>query len=184
MSESRLTLFHAGGKEIKTPDICIGRKNADFGQGFYLTPDKEFAYRWAPEDAFVNEYILETEGLEIHRFSRTPEWFRYILGNRSSKDTLDADVVIGPVAVDTIYDTLGILSSGFISPEDALQLLCIGPLYTQAAIKSEKAASALTWIGSEKVRDREKYRALVKKEQEDFLEAFSEGLHRITAKSP
>ena len=32
------------------PDFYRGRKNADFGQGFYLTPDREFAYRWAYED--------------------------------------------------------------------------------------------------------------------------------------
>ncbi|MDC7301289.1 DUF3990 domain-containing protein [Agathobacter ruminis] len=29
------------------PDIHCGRKNADFGQGFYLTGDVDFAHRWA-----------------------------------------------------------------------------------------------------------------------------------------
>ena len=32
---------------IRDPDIALGRKNADFGPGFYLTPDIEFARRWA-----------------------------------------------------------------------------------------------------------------------------------------
>lgn len=91
------------------------------------------------------------------------------------------DVVIGPVAVDTIYDTFGILSSGFISPENALQLLSIGPLYTQLAVKSQKAVSSLVWTGAEKIgdSDREKYKMLVKKEQADFQKAFSEGMLRI-----
>ena len=31
------------------PDITIGRKNADFGQGFYLTDDLDFTRRWARE---------------------------------------------------------------------------------------------------------------------------------------
>ena len=51
-----MKLYHAGRDEIREPDIYRGRKNADFGQGFYLTPDREFAYRWAYEDYVVNEY--------------------------------------------------------------------------------------------------------------------------------
>ena len=48
-----LYLFHTGYAEIRDPDIHYGRKNADFGQGFYLTPDREFTYRWAGADAFA-----------------------------------------------------------------------------------------------------------------------------------
>jgi hypothetical protein len=33
-----MRLCHTGSVEIKSPDIYLGRKNADFGQGFYLTP--------------------------------------------------------------------------------------------------------------------------------------------------
>ena len=38
-----MKLYHAGKEEIREPDIYLGRKNADFGQGFYLTHDREFA---------------------------------------------------------------------------------------------------------------------------------------------
>ncbi|MCR5299739.1 MAG: DUF3990 domain-containing protein [Erysipelotrichaceae bacterium] len=44
-----IILFHTGLQEIPQPDIRYGRKNADFGQGFYLSPDREFACRWAKE---------------------------------------------------------------------------------------------------------------------------------------
>ena len=37
-----MILYHVGFDIIKNPDIHYGRKNADFGQGFYLTDDKEF----------------------------------------------------------------------------------------------------------------------------------------------
>ena len=43
-----MILYHTSDREIRIPDIHHGRKNADFGWGFYLTPDKEFmklAYR-------------------------------------------------------------------------------------------------------------------------------------------
>ena len=34
-----MKLYHTGNAEIRKPDIFLGRENADFGQGFYLTPD-------------------------------------------------------------------------------------------------------------------------------------------------
>ena len=53
----RIFLYHAGYEIISQPDIHHGRKNADFGQGFYLTPDEEFARRWARPDKDRNIYI-------------------------------------------------------------------------------------------------------------------------------
>lgn len=44
-----MTLFHAGYSEIKKPDVFYGRKNADLGQGFYTTDDRDFACSWARE---------------------------------------------------------------------------------------------------------------------------------------
>ena len=46
------------------------------------------------------------------KFPKDTEWFEYIYGNRYGKDDIYAeyDVIIGPIANDTIYDTWGILS--------------------------------------------------------------------------
>ncbi len=92
----RMKLYHTGKTEIREPDINRGRKNADFGPGFYLTPDMDFAYRWAGANAIANEYELDEEGLKIHRFHRDEDWFNYIFHNRRAVDSLNADVVIGP----------------------------------------------------------------------------------------
>ena len=46
-----MKLYHTGEVVIREPDIRRGRKNADFGQGFYLTPDEEFARRWETASA-------------------------------------------------------------------------------------------------------------------------------------
>ena len=146
-----MKLFHTGKTEIRVPDIYRGRKNADFGQGFYLTPDMDFAYRWGGADAVVNEYELDEDGLLIRRFRRDEDWFDYIFHNRRAVDSISADVVIGPIANDTIFETFGVISSGFFKPADAMKLLMIGPEYTQAAVKSEKALSRLRWIRSEKI---------------------------------
>ena len=40
-----MILYHTSDQVIQHPDIRYGRKNADFGQGFYLTPDREFTHR-------------------------------------------------------------------------------------------------------------------------------------------
>ena len=71
-----MKLYHTGREEIRNPDIRRGRKNADFGPGFYLSPDREFASRWAGADAVMNEYELDESGLLIHRFRRDEEWLR------------------------------------------------------------------------------------------------------------
>ena len=42
-----MLLYHTGPVEIRQPDIRYGRKNADFGQGFYLTSSREQAQSFA-----------------------------------------------------------------------------------------------------------------------------------------
>lgn len=174
-----MRLYHTGKVEIKKPDIHRGRRNADFGQGFYLSPDKEFTYRWAGREDLINIYELDLTGLKVQQFSRSLEWFEYIFSNRRSKDTVDADLVIGPIANDTIYDTLGILSSGYLKPEDALKLLMIGPEYTQVAVKSRKAAASLRWIGADRDTDSGRYAELLRKEQEEYQEAFARAMSQL-----
>ena len=91
----------------------------------------------------VNGYELDLTGLDVIRFSREADWFDYIFRNRRAEDTLAADVVIGPVANDTLYNTFGIISSGLLKPADALALLRIGPEFTQTAVKSLDLLSSL-----------------------------------------
>lgn len=172
-----MILYHTSDREIRNPDIHYGRENADFGWGFYLTPDREFTYRWARENAIVNKYELDDAGLDVFTFDRDTDWFEYIYNNRRRKDGLASDVVIGPIANDTIFDTLGVISSGYLKPEEALKLLMIGPVYTQVAIKTEKAMEQLRFIGSEKIvrMDEE----LLKAEQDAYQEVFAAEFEKI-----
>lgn len=172
-----MRLYHTGSVEIREPDIRHGRTNADFGQGFYLTPDMDFARRWAGDNAVVNVYELDTEGLRIHRFDRDESWFQYIFMNRRNRDGLSADVVIGPIANDTIFDTLGVISSGFLKTADAMKLLMIGPEYTQIAIKTDRAAAQLRWIRSDRITKTgaDERRA----EQEKYDEVFGKVMQEI-----
>ena len=173
-----LQLFHTGFQVIRKPDIRAGRKNADFGQGFYLADDQEFSRRWAQERkgsaTYLNAYELDTEGLAVKHFSRDAEWFKYIKDNRSDRpDTFaDYDVIIGPIANDTIFETWGIITSGLLEEDQALRLLMIGRVYEQTVIKTEKAAALLRFKEASEVSGEEiaMYQELVRREELEFQE--------------
>lgn len=167
-----MTLYHTGFQEIRQPDIHIGRANADFGQGFYLSPNEAFSRRWARSRKGQNTwlmYFLETNGLAVKTLKRDEAWFDYILHNRSGyKDSLAAyDVIIGPIANDMIYDTWGIVTSGLLKPAEALQMLSAGPEYTQTVLKTEKAAAQLRFIAAHIISEAEiiGYRETVRQEE-------------------
>lgn len=73
-----MLLYHLGYEVIEKPDVRYGRKNADFGQGFYLTAQDEFAGKWAKErkeqQPVLNTYEMDLTGLEVHRFIRDAHW--------------------------------------------------------------------------------------------------------------
>lgn len=187
IEKDRIQLFHTGFFEIKEPDIYYGRRNADFGQGFYLTDDYEFSRRWAKEradfDTIVNSYELDTTGLKIKRLERNVDWFTFIYNNRKGHSEIleDIDVIIGPIANDTIYDVFGIPTSGMLSNADSLELLLIGPAYNQIVLKSQKAIDNLKWLSSNIIQPDEikEYRNMVRLEEESFQQLFAKKLEEL-----
>ena len=186
MSEKR-TLYHTGYEEIRQPDVHYGRVNADFGQGFYLTDDPAFAARWAKDSRgcrpVMNTYELDLTGLTVLHLTRDEEWFRYLFANRRSLPDAhpEADVIIGPIANDTLYDTLGIMTSGFLSDDQALQLLLIGPLYQQIVLKTKKAAAQLAWRSAREIAPDETagMQEILAREQEDYQRLLGETLEAM-----
>ena len=176
-----IKLYHTGFGIITEPDLKHGRENADFGQGFYLSDDIGVSKRWARErkdyKTVHNLYELDAEGLNIKRLERDDEWFRYIYDNRNfhGDSFKDYDVITGPIANDTIFDTAGILTSGILNAEECLRLLKIGPVYIQTVIKTEKALKSLKHVGYDFIgRDEiSSFRSSVKKEEEKYLEEFT-----------
>ena len=157
-----MDLFHVGLNIIKDIDLKRGRSNADFGQGFYLSKDIEFSKKWAitsdTSDTILNIYNLDISNLNILEFKeRDEKWFDYIYKNRNLYEDIykDYDVIIGPIANDTIFDLYGIVTSGLIDNELALKILKEGPSFTQIVIKTEKAKSKLNFIRYETLNKEE-----------------------------
>ncbi|MBQ6477812.1 MAG: DUF3990 domain-containing protein [Erysipelotrichaceae bacterium] len=176
-----IRLYHTGFQIIEKPDRRAGRKNADFGQGFYLSDDVEFSRRWARQrtgmTTYLNEYELDPDGLKIRKFVRDCEWFDYILNNRAGRpDPLaDYDVIIGPIAPDTIFETWGIITGGVLDREESLELLKIGKAYEQTVIKTEKGLASLRFLGADVITAEETntYLEILRQEEERFQEAFT-----------
>ncbi|MBE6835146.1 MAG: DUF3990 domain-containing protein [Ruminococcaceae bacterium] len=179
-----MKLYHTSNTEICFPDVNYGRKNADFGGGFYLTDNLEFAGKWSStRKPVVNSYTLDLTGLNVKRFRRDKEWFEYISSNRAGlKDKFaEADVIIGPIANDTLYDTYGIIISSLLTGDEALRLLKVGNQFTQITLKTEKAVSQLEWNGSRQLKKEEidLSKTNVKTEEAEFQGAFKNALKEL-----
>ena len=72
-----MKLYHGSTVVVKQPNIRIGRKNTDFGKGFYTTTDFDQAARWArirsrragSEVAIVSVYEIDDNILQNKDFN-------------------------------------------------------------------------------------------------------------------
>ena len=110
-----MILYHGSLDIIKEPNPFIGRKNVDFGQGFYLTDLREQAVRWLnrrkrtnpQKKGVLNIYeYTENANLKIKKFSGyCEEWLDFVVLNRTNNDisqNTNYDIVIGNVADDEV----------------------------------------------------------------------------------
>lgn len=131
-----ITLYHGSNIEVKNPLVNVGRKNLDFGQGFYLYNSKSEAESWAKiasnrkdDDVkpIVNVYNFDyfrtkNIGYRFNEFETyNIEWLKFVVDCRNGKDVFsDYDIVIGGVANDKVIDTVEDYEKGIITAEQAL----------------------------------------------------------------
>jgi len=112
-----MTLYHGSNCEIGAIDLHRSKPGKDFGQGFYLSDDRDQAMEMARTKVDqlesgtptvmayeVDEAVMDT--LRVLRFGEySEEWARFILLNRhnaSDRPAHDYDIVIGPIANDRV----------------------------------------------------------------------------------
>lgn len=131
-----ITLYHGSYTSVEEPLAKAGRRNLDFGHGFYLTKIEEQASSWAKIIAsrkgrnvhpVLNAYTFnksqaEKDGIRFKRFDTYDlEWLDYVIACRKGKDILkDFDIVEGGVANDNVIDTVEDYEKGIITAEQAL----------------------------------------------------------------
>lgn len=66
----KMEIYHAATEPVATPLCSVGRKNLDFGPGFYMTDIYVQAIMWAnrrtaerQKSAILNVYLLDRESL-------------------------------------------------------------------------------------------------------------------------
>lgn len=149
-----ITLYHGTYLPIPEPLAKAGRRNLDFGPGFYLTKIESQAKDWATiiagrkgreTKAVVNIYHFDVESAEadnirIKRFGTYDiEWLNYVVDCRKGKDiSLDYDIVEGGVANDNVIDTVEDYEKGIITAEQALGQLLYKKINHQICILNQE----------------------------------------------
>lgn len=132
----KIELYHAATESISNPLCGVGRKNLDFGPGFYLTDVYDQAVMWANRRSFerqlpaiLNVYLLERENMfkeaRVKVFEEyDKDWLNFIVACRKGDQVWEEyDYIEGGVANDRVIDTVNLFINGLISEEGALNRL-------------------------------------------------------------
>ena len=149
-----IKLYHGTHLPVPNPLAKIGRKNLDFGPGFYLTQIESQARDWAIIVAgrkgrnvkgVVNIYNFDIDKAERDniRFKKfytyDIEWLEYVVSCRKGKDiSSDYDIIEGGVANDNVIDTVEDYEKGIITAEQALGQLRYKKINHQICILSQE----------------------------------------------
>ena len=154
-----MKLYHGSNVEVVTPKLIQSVRALDFGQAFYLTSDFDQAVRWAKTSvlrrkegrAIVSVYEFDESAasqLRILNFSGPDvAWLKYVSQNRNGIiDTVDYDIVSGPVADDNTMPVLNLYFKGAYSEDEALRRLLPQRLKDQFAMKTDAAIACLSYM--------------------------------------
>ena len=145
----RKTIYHGSYMEIEFPEIRKHRFTKDFSWGFYCTEIKEQSEKWASKfnTSIINVYeIKNIELLNIKEFNDyTEEWLDFVVDCRSGK-IHEYDVVIGPMADDTIYDYIDAYRHGQMNKQKFFELMKFKYPTHQISFHTIKALDHINFI--------------------------------------
>lgn len=152
-----MRLYHGSNMMIENIDLSKCKPYKDFGRGFYLTEIKEQAEKMAGRTAAIyggeptvtefefDEAALHT--LSVKTFEHPDkEWALFVLANRSRNSrqpTHCFDIVIGPVADDTIATLFRNFNEGIIDLPTLVNGLKYKKVSSQYLFHSAKAIKYL-----------------------------------------
>lgn len=127
-----ITLYHGSNVSIEQIDLSLSRKGKDFGCGFYLNANRQQAMDMAIRTTqrmrsgiptvtayTFDESVLKQAELNIKVFDDySIEWAEFVLTNRkntSDTPTHSYDIVIGPIANDTVGVQIRRFIMGYIT---------------------------------------------------------------------
>ena len=171
--EKMITIYHGSEQVVEMPTFGLGRKNNDFGLGFYCTESEDLAKEWAVSslhNGFANCYTLDTEYLNVLNLN-SPDytilnWIAVLVEHRlfsiktpvarRAKQYLIEhfginvnayDLITGYRADDSYFDYADAFLNNGISVEQLARAMRLGKLGEQIVIKSKFAFSRLHYEG-------------------------------------
>ena len=153
-----MILYHGTNTDFQQIRLEMSRVGKDFGFWFYLTTDLQVATRQAERKLLqygvgtkvVQSYYLDEEqlgGLRVLRFDTYSEaWADFILLNRQNKERFSVhnyDVVIGPIANDTVGFQIRRYTEGIITKAQFLEEIKYHQVTMQYFFGTEQALSIL-----------------------------------------
>ena len=168
-----ITLYHGSENIVEVPVFGKGRRNNDFGLGFYCTESEALAMEWAVSDlhdGYANRYTLDTEYLKVLHLN-SPQytilnWIAVLVehrlfalknpvARRAKRYLIDNfginvnayDIITGYRADDSYFDYAETFLNNGITVEQLAQAMQLGKLGEQIVIKSQYAFSKLHFEG-------------------------------------
>ena len=153
-----MEIYHGSNVVVTEPLAKAGRRNLDFGRGFYTTRLKSQAQKWARlvssrkgknQASVVSTYCYDEEQLSVGELvckyfpSYDMEWLEFVISCRQGNDATNYDIVEGGVANDQVIDTVEDYENGRITAEQALDQLKYKKPNNQICFRSQKAIDLL-----------------------------------------
>ena len=197
--EKKITLYHGSKQIVEVPVFGEGKKNNDFGLGFYCTESNDLAKEWAVSslsDGFSNKYTLDTEYLNILNLN-SPDytilnWIAVLVehrifsiktpvARRAKQYLIDNfgvnvnafDLIIGYRADDSYFDYAEAFLNNGITVEQLARAMKLGKLGEQIVVKSQFAFSKIQYEGFEPA-DKNTYYVLRKARDDDANKTYLE----------
>lgn len=156
-------LYHGTDEEIDGElDLKHSREKIDFGVGFYLGQSYESTRNFVSYKDHVSVYLFsyDFKGLSVVNFDVSLDWalaisyYRGMLDEYKNKERLkqiiqrieSCDVVIAPIADNTIFDLVNEFARGDITDVQLSNALSASFIGKQIICKSKKALKALTFV--------------------------------------
>ncbi len=169
----KVLLFHGSKNVIREPISFLHSKGTnDFGIGFYAgeTYSQAATFISTFRSNYVYALYLDLKGLKIYELSADKEWMlaiSYFRGRikdyedhpmiqKIIKRIKECDVIIAPIADNSMYETLNEFSAGEITDEQTRHAIRANYLGRQYVFLSEKAISSIKDLTEMYVSESEK----------------------------
>lgn len=131
-----MIVYHGGTETVEHPNCKCGRRNLDFGQGFYVTNIRKQAEDWAKlmadrrkKTPILNRYRLIRDAILAEARCKVfkaydEDWLEFIVASRQGRPVAEAfDYIEGGVANDRVVDTVTLYMTGLMDKATALRRL-------------------------------------------------------------